>query len=206
MEEKKMRRAMVFIDGTWLWHNMMSQKEKLDLKKLPKVIISRLSEELGYPLDLKGIIFCASLPDNVSACDYKVVSKRDNFFSMLEKKCDYTLEIFKINFRGHRVRKADRNKADSWEPAEKCVDIAVASNILYHAALDNYDHAIVITGDRDFSPAFNKAIDLGKSITIASFRESCSQQLFTNYNVIFIDDFLDEITLQPESSTHTSLP
>lgn len=188
-------RVMFFIDGTWLWHNMMPQKQKsglkLDLYKLPRELI----KIFPYRVNLGPVILSASLPKNVDPRDENLVKKRENFFLILEKKCHYTLDIFQIDFRGRRLLKKDRDPNDSWEPKEKCVDISVASNLIYHAALNNYDHAVVVTGDKDFIPALSKVELLNKDITIASFRDSCSHQLIEMYKTIFIDDILDQVIL-----------
>lgn len=192
----KSPRVMFFIDGTWLWHNMMPQKRrsglKLDLYKLPREIVKCLPTRVT----LGPVILSASLPKNVDPRDTKLVTKRENFFHLLEKKCQYTLDIYEIDFRGRRLLKKDRDPHDSWEPKEKCVDISVASNLVYHAALDDYDQAVVITGDKDFIPALNKVKQLKKDIVIASFRESCSHQLIETYKTIFIDDILDDVVLE----------
>ena len=204
-------RVMFFIDGTWLWHNMMPQKQKnnikLDLYKLPREII----KTLPYQVTLERVILSASLPKNVDVRDESLVTKRENFFNLLQKKCHYTLDLYEIDFRGRRLLKKDRDRdldrrsregssiplpKDPWEPKEKCVDIAVASNLLYHAALDDYDQAVVITGDKDFIPALSKVKQLNKEIIIASFRESCSHLLTETYKTIFIDDILDRVILE----------
>ena len=188
-------RVMFFIDGTWLWHNMMSQKQrtntKLNLYKLPLEIL----KVLPYRTSLKQITISASLPRNVDARDEKLVKKRERFFNLLYIKCEYTLDIYWIDFQGRRLLKKDRHPNDSWEPKEKYVDISVTSNLLYHAACNNYDEAVVITGDKDFIPALIKANWLNKGITIATFRNSCSYQLAKMYNTIFIDDIIDRVIL-----------
>jgi uncharacterized LabA/DUF88 family protein len=191
----KLERVMIFIDGTWLWHNMMSLKRKIDLSKLPCEIISHIEKKNKIRIKLKEVILCASSPENVDSRDECLIQKRSKFFNMLQEKCGYTLEIYNIDFRGNRILKKDRNPNDFWKPKEKCVDIAVTSNLLYYAAINGYDRAVVITGDKDFDPAFIKVLNLGKKITIASFRNSCSQQL-NRYEPIFIDDFINRILLE----------
>jgi hypothetical protein len=180
---------MVFIDGTWLWHNLMSHQVKMDMYKLPREII----RSLGKTAALVGVIFCASLPENVATCDKKALKKRERFYKLLGSKCGYNLEIYRIDFRGNRFFKKDRSESSNWEPKEKCVDIAVASNIILHH--DRYDHAILISGDRDYLPALDKIKDLGKSVTVASFRDSCSQELQDTYQTIFLEDLLEKVTL-----------
>ena len=189
---------MFFIDGTWLWHNMMSHYTnngtKIDLSRLPHLIIERLYESLQVPLYYTNTILCASIPVNAHSSDYGAISKRRHFFEMLEQKCGYVVELYEINFKGRRLLKQNRDTNDSWEPKEKCVDIATATNILYYSS--NYDLAVVITGDRDFIPALEKTRALGKQVEIASFENSCSRELVDfSPNIIWIDSLIDQITL-----------
>ena len=49
--------------------------------------------------------------------------------------------------------------------------MALACNMVAHAFRDNYDVAVVISGDRDYIPAIDIVQDLGKKVEVASFRE-----------------------------------
>lgn len=188
--------VMVFIDGTWLWHSTMSLDDKLDLYKLPRKIVSVLSKKWDRELVLKDVILTSSIPVNVQPCDMFGINKRENFFKVLEEKCGYKVEIYNINFRGRSLNRSLRHPNDTWEPKEKCVDIAVASNLIYYAALNEYDVAVLITGDKDFLPALSKVTALNKKAVIASFRKSCSHRLIDNYpGLIFIDDLIDDIRM-----------
>ena len=192
-------RVIIFIDGTWLWHNMMAmravQGPKIDLSKLPNLLIQQVCNQLELPLEYIATILCASIPINTHSLDARIVSKRRHFFEVLQAKCGYTVELFEIDFRGRRLLKQDREFNDNWEPKEKCVDIATASNIFFYA--NQYDLAIVVTGDRDFLPALTKIQVLGKQIAIASFENSCSQELIDLVpEVIWIDTLLSQMILE----------
>lgn len=60
---------------------------------------------------------------------------------------------------------------------QKEVDVALACKMLMHAVRDNYDVAILISGDRDFVPAVEEVQELGKRVLVASFRETMSDGL-----------------------------
>jgi uncharacterized LabA/DUF88 family protein len=191
-------RVMIFIDGSYYSNASSSYcKEnniKFDMKKLPHLLVQTLSNRLNETLSCIEIIYCASLPANVHYKDKQAVSKQQNFFEVLQNKCDYTVELYEINFKGRRLLKQDRG-SDPWEPKEKCVDIAVATNLLFHK--DRYDIAILITGDRDFLPAINKVRELGKKVIISSFSDSCSNELFENEDeVIWLDDLRYQMILE----------
>jgi len=51
---------------------------------------------------------------------------------------------------------------------EKCVDVALATKMLYLAALPGaYDVAVIVTGDRDYTPVLRAVRDLGKRTMLA---------------------------------------
>ena len=77
------------------------------------------------------------------AITIELLGRRLNFFGMLRQQHHYEVEAFPINFRGNRLRKTDRDPASSFEPKEKCVDIALATSMLFSAAMPNaYDVAV----------------------------------------------------------------
>lgn len=61
---------------------------------------------------------------------------------------------------------------------EKCVDIALASEMLYYATLPNaYDIAVLVSGDFDFMPALLKVRQQGKRVAVCATRKSCSRYI-----------------------------
>src|SRR5262249_62194000 len=62
-----------------------------------------------------------------------------------------------------------------FETKEKCVDIALATSMLFNAAMTNaYDVAIAVLGDQDFKPVLQNVRRLGKRVAIASIAGACS--------------------------------
>ena len=53
----------------------------------------------------------------------------------------------------------------------------MACEMVVHALKDNYDVAIVISGDRDFVPAIQHVQSAGKIVEVAAFRTSASEEL-----------------------------
>jgi uncharacterized LabA/DUF88 family protein len=190
-------RTTIFIDGTWLWHNIMALKldssNKFDLGRLPVALSKYIATKLNAIITREGTILSTSIPSNVHEQDKMFVSRRENFLNTLEGKYGYIIQRYPIDFKGRRLYKQDRHPNDRWEPKEKCVDISVASSLLYHAAVGTYDLAVLITGDKDFIPALDKVKLLGKQVMIASFRQSCSQDLIDNYDIVWLDDLLSEL-------------
>src|SRR5262249_56203794 len=62
-----------------------------------------------------------------------------------------------------------------FEPKEECVDIALATSMLFNAAMTNvYGVAIAVLGDQDFKPVLQNVRRLGKRVAIASINGACS--------------------------------
>lgn len=185
-----MSRYAVFIDGTYMWHCMQKFMTDNGLKFNLGILPHTLVNHLDPNSTLVSSTLCASMPVNTPDTD--AVTKRGCFFAMLEKHYKFTVELYEINFRGRRILKKDRSPDDTWSPKEKCVDIAVASNLLYQAS--TYDVTVLVSGDRDYIPALNKVQALGKRVVIASFRSSCSAEL-SKYEIVYLDDLVTQLTL-----------
>lgn len=75
---------------------------------------------------------------------------------------------FRLNVRGSYDPESD---------AQKEVDVAMATEMVFHAMSDHFDVAIVATGDRDFLPAVEMVQRCGKIVEVASFRANSSNTL-----------------------------
>ena len=178
-----MIKFMLFIDGTWLYSNTSRLVEAsgepgfvLDFGKLPRVLAEEVGRRLGHDdwTVVRTHLF-GSFAANVDARDREPVERRLNFFTMLRQQHHYEVEAFPIEFRGKRLRRTDRDPADTFEPKEKCVDIALATSMLVNAAMANaYDVAIAVLGDQDFKPVLQNVRRLGKRVAIASIAGACS--------------------------------
>lgn len=178
-----MIKFMLFIDGTWLYSNTSRLVEAsgepgfvLDFGKLPRVLAEEVGRRLGHDewTVVRTHLF-GSYAANVDPRDLEPVERRLNFFTMLRQQHHYEIEAFPIEFRGKRLRRTDRDPGDSFEPKEKCVDIALATSMLFNAAMTNaYDVAIAVLGDQDFKPVLQNVRRLGKRVAIASIAGACS--------------------------------
>lgn len=95
---------------------------------------------------------------------------------------------------------------------EKCVDIALATELLYLSAMsDSFDIAVIVSGDRDYLPALEKTRLLSKRVAICSMRKTCNrafqdQKGIRDFDIIWIDDFLEQlVTPLDRSSVDTYL-
>ena len=178
-----MIKFMLFIDGTWLYSNTSRLVEAsgepgfvLDFGKLPRVLAEEVGRRLGHDdwTVVRTHMF-GSYAANVDPRDLEPVERRLNFFTMLRQQHHYEIEAFPIEFRGKRLRRTDRGPGDLFEPKEKCVDIALATSMLFNAAMTTaYDVAIAVIGDQDFKPVLQSVRRLGKRVAIASINGACS--------------------------------
>ena len=59
----------------------------------------------------------------------------------------------------------------------KKVDIGLCVDMLTHAALDNFDICVLVTGDRDFVPVIEAVKRLGKRVVVWFFDECIVEEL-----------------------------
>lgn len=80
-----------------------------------------------------------------------------------------------LEFAGFRVITTDSYETDYRE--QKGVDVAMASEMLVQAFNDNFDVAIVVSGDGDFVPAIKHVQRMGKIVEVASFTASANRSI-----------------------------
>lgn len=210
-----MIKIMQFIDGSWLYKAISllaasydTPGLKINYGLLPGVLGRVAGNQLGVPdVDIVRVHLYASLPDNFDPIDQELVDKQRDFFDRLKEDFYYEVELFPIDFRGHRIRYEDRVPESDFLPREKCVDVALATSLLYYATIpDAYDLAVVVIGDRDYIPVLQHVRRLGKRIAIASIRGSCASE-YSDYqdvarvkdtDIIWLDDLVPEIELKFE--------
>lgn len=210
-----MAKLMLFIDGSWLYrvipslsHRYGDEDYRLDYGRLPTTLASEVGKLLGLgEADLVRTHLFASLPTNTNFNDALMVERQQDFFDMLKEEFHYEVELFPIDFRGRRLRRQDRSPEDLFQPEEKCVDIALASKLLYFAAIPQaYDVAIVLVGDRDYIPLLQHARRLGKRVAIASVKGACPQEFadpqdearVKDVDILWLDDLLGQLELRYE--------
>ena len=210
-----MPRAMIFIDGTWLYSNIPRLSEaygqpdfRVDFGKLPLVLAETVGSQIrDVEVDVVRTYLYGSYAANHDMRDDDAVQRRLDFFAMLAEEYHYEVDTFPTNFMGRRLKRIDRDPDDPFEPKEKCVDIALASSMLYFAALPSvYDVAIAVVGDQDFKPALQHVRRLGKRVAIVSIKGSCAPDLsdprdearVKDFDIIWLDDLLQLLELKFE--------
>jgi cold shock CspA family protein/uncharacterized LabA/DUF88 family protein len=208
-----MAKIMLFIDGTWLYATVPALAKaygkdfQIDFGRLPLVLAEQVQAKAGGTVEVVRTNLFGSYAANYDERDEDSVERRLDFFDMLKEEYHYEIEIFPINFKGRRLRRADRATGDPFEPKEKCVDIALATSMLYLATLPEvYDIAIAVIGDQDFKPVLQQVRRLGKRVAITSVKASCAfdftdprdEPRVKDYDTIWLDDLLPQLELKYE--------
>jgi uncharacterized LabA/DUF88 family protein len=81
----------------------------------------------------------------------------------------------RLRYLGFRV--VARESFDEQRQQQKEVDVALACELVAHAFKNNYDVAILVSGDRDFIPAIQHAQLSGKRVEVAAFANSASTEI-----------------------------
>merc|ERR1719201_3129111 len=194
---------MVFIDGTWLYYQLfgnganckITQKfgdtwrgtHHVDFSRLPQIISDHISEELlrttPYSASravevVRVLVFSTTSPLD----DGQYISQRQRMFQAMQK----------LHFEVHL--------GDFLGGQEKCVDIALAVDMLHYATVPNgYDVAVLVSGDKDFIPALLRTREKGKRVCICSMRGATAREYISpeanvkDFGVLWLDDHLDRL-------------
>ena len=146
-----MKRVAVFIDGT-------NTRCRLEECKWPEDIdILHLAQALAGPRNLVGTYYYTSTPNREHLGETKYASRR-RYLALVENS-------------GVTVKKGYMVKWDGrWQ--EKLVDVLVASDMIYFAAKDIYDVAILVTADNDLIPAIQRTKNLGRKVELLFFKQA----------------------------------
>lgn len=209
-----MPRIMIFIDGTWLHCQTAHIGRAIDdpafrpdYGRLPRALARRLSELGGFAeVDLARVHIAGSYPANVAPEDAPAAARQLDHFRALRTHHGYEVDLFEIDYGGRPLRRQDRPRTDCWIPAEKCVDVALSVRLVEMASRGAFDIAIVVCGDRDFTPALATARRLGARVAVASVRGHCAEAIrgeealarHRDYEVIWLEDFACEFTRAAE--------
>ncbi len=168
-----MERVCVFIDGSNLYFSLKrnNRSTRVDYHELSKALA-------GSDRELVRTFYYNSAYDSVTAPEQ---SKAQQPF--LES-------LYKTAYLEARLGKVRNFKDVGF--TEKGTDVLLAVDLVYYAARNIFDTAIVYTDDKDFSYVFNEVKELGKQIEICFFADSQQKELIRGSDsFIFLDKVLD---------------
>ena len=192
---------MMFIDGNWLYKSRSALFEKLnepngfeiDYKKIPSVICEDVANYLDQDVDTVRVAYFGTIPSRRSGFN---TSKQDAFYDFLETSCGYDTTIHEIDVNGSEPR-----NDENWVVA------ALSSALLYYAAMDAFDIAVILGDDENYEPCFRFARQLGKRIQVVGTRvpaegrrtlqlnASYRRPKVSDFPPIFIEDHAEEMRL-----------
>ncbi len=89
-----------------------------------------------------------------------------------------------------------RYESRAGEEQEKCVDVAMAVEMVFWSTIPNiFDVVVMVGGDKDFIPALEKVRMLGKKVAICSIKNSFNKDLLQScdFDVVWMDDWLNDL-------------
>lgn len=150
------QRAMVFVDGTNLFYLLAGSKLKLRS-------LRNLCSNYCQGRQIVRIYLCTTKPHFEKA-------RRDHD--------NNAFEAIRVVF-GDAVPTGDGNIK------EKGVDALLVADLIYHAAAKNYDYAVLVNTDADFSHALKRVEDFGCRTAVVSVCSSTPELLRNAADQVF---------------------
>ncbi len=156
-------RVMIFIDGSNFYHGM---KEMVRRTKVIPITTAfnyyKFSRILAKDRRLIRLYYYSGLRNEQE--DPKKYQSQKGFFDQMRRTPFCTLRLGRLVKRG-----------DAY--IEKGVDVLLTVDLIRLARLNNYDTAILVSGDGDFVEAVKDVQDMGKNIELTYFSHDLSMDL-----------------------------
>ena len=195
-------KAMVFIDGGWLYRSRSALFARLeepngfeiDYGKLPKILCEDVANCLDEDVSLVRTMYFGTIPSARSGFS---TGKQNAFYDFLERSCGYDTHIHEVDV-GQGEARAD----EIW------VKVALTSSMLFYAAQPGaYDLVVLVSDDPDYAPSLRTARRLGKRVQVVGTRPAEDARggltLFQKARVcdfppVYVDDHAAEVRLVRE--------
>lgn len=160
------KRVVVFIDNSNVYKNLCKHITDMPQHWCVKAYDPLyLAEKLVGNRDLiKVLFYCAPPPQSLFNKNPDAYNKQNTYYAKVGK-------LDKVD-----VRYASLSLNDG-VLSEKNLDTQLTGDMVMMAALNEYDHAIVISNDGDFVSGVENAKKLGKKVEVAHFKEHASMDL-----------------------------
>ena len=195
------QKAMVFIDGGWLYRNrtaifarLGADNFEIDYAKLPKVFCEDVANRLDEDVSLVRTNYFGTIPSARSGFN---TSKQYAFYDFLESSCVYETEIHEVEV----------GTDENW------IKMSLAASLMFYAAQPAaFDIAVIIGDDPDYAPALRKTRLLGKRIQIVGAHTPegrippatatlSSRTRISDFPMLWLDDHATEVRLVRERVT-----
>ena len=188
-------KALVFIDGGWLYRNrgvlfskLGEENFEIDYAKLPKIFCEDVANFLDEDVSLIRTNYFGTIPSARSGFN---TSKQYAFYDFLEKNCGYETEIHEVEV----------GTDENW------IKMSLASSLMFYAAQPAaFDTAILIGDDPDYAPILKRTRLFGKRIQIVGAHAPDGKELpqtltlanrshVSDFPFLYIDDHAAEMRL-----------
>ncbi len=199
-------KAMVFIDGAWLYRSRTTVFAKLgeenfevDYARLPRLLCEELANAIDEDVSLVRTLYYGTIP---SARGSFNTGKQRAFYEFLENSCHYETNIHEVDV-GYGENLAD----EAW------ISMALASSMLFFAAMPSaYDVAILVSDNLVYTQPLRTARLLGKRIQVVSLHTKdgelplpgttlLGKSRVMDFAPIYLDDHAAEMKLVRELRT-----
>ena len=152
-------RVAIFIDGSNLYHSLKNNFKRVDLN------FAEFTKKLCGSRRLIRTYYYNVLQD----ANQRVEGQREqqDFLETLRKTPYLELRL-------------GTTKLSQGIPVERGIDVMLATDLLYFAANNSYDIAILVSGDSDFGYTLQVVKDMGKHIEVAYFENAASRDLLNS--------------------------
>jgi uncharacterized LabA/DUF88 family protein len=192
-EGHSMLKAMMFIDGSWFDAGIKTlcdrepgdgsgkqprlYIENVEFDPIRVAVKEHIRSALEFEVDLVRIYCVAGCPDPKTVKEEyrRLAEKMEIGWLSLRRSACLSVDIYPYDYHNQPL---SNGRPKTQRPKEKCVDVALATRMLYLAALPNaYDVAVLVSGDRDYVPVLRAVRELGKRTMLASFLniDSCAK-------------------------------
>ncbi len=165
-----MEKIIIFIDNSNIFKGFRKYDIKVDYERL-KIIITKNRKLNGIFL-YEGVV-------------YPMSPGKKKWYKNLSEKSGYII-------------KASFDKIAANDAIEKKIDIKIAIDMVSLAYENEYDTAVLVSGDGDFVPVIKKLKELGKGVELWAFRYSLANALKEKVgesNIHYLDDYLSKIQM-----------
>ncbi len=143
------KKSMMYIDGQNLFHGCKGFDENL------KIDFMKLREKCSEGYDLIRAYYYSGIdPENKS---------QEGFLT-------------KLSYEGFNVKTRPLVEREGGK-IEKGVDIMLTTDLLVHALKDNYDVALIVSGDQDYIQVIEEVKNEGKIVKLICFENTFSNSL-----------------------------
>ncbi len=152
-------RVAIFIDGSNLYHSLKNNFKRVDLN------FAEFTTKLVGQRHLIRTYYYNILQESTQRVEG--AREQQDFLETLRKTPYLELRLGKTKLSGGI-------------PVERGIDVMLATDLLYFAANNSYDIAILVSGDSDFSYTLGVVKNLGKHVEVAYFENAAARDLINN--------------------------